>query len=78
MLLSISLSPKTFGAEASTQGSVIGYSEIQGTPDISDIEIASHIYAGDFRLKSLRQSRSMDPKKRRTISWVQCASSKGG
>ncbi len=51
MLLSISLSPKTFGAEASTQGNVIGYWEIQGNPDISDIEV--HIYAGDFRLKSL-------------------------
>ncbi len=78
MLLSISLSPKTFGAEASTQGNAIGYSEIQGNPDISDIEVASHIDAGDFRLKSLRQSRSMDPKKHRAKSWVQCASSKAG
>ncbi len=52
-VLSNSLSPNTFGAEASTQGNVIGYPEIQGNPDISDIEVASHIYAGDFRLKSL-------------------------
>ncbi len=48
MLLPNSLSPKTFGIEASTRGNVIGDSEIQGNPDISDIEVVSHIYAGDF------------------------------
>ena len=53
MLLSNSLSPNAFGAEASTQGNVIAYSKIQGNPDFSDIEVASHIYAGDFRLKFL-------------------------
>jgi len=53
MLLSNSLSPNTFRPEASTQGNVLGYSKIQGNPDISDIEVASHIYAGDLRLKSL-------------------------
>ncbi len=63
MLLPNSLSPKTFGIEASTRGNAIGDSEIQGNPDISDIKIASDIYAGDFRLKSLAVKQIDGPKK---------------